>query len=189
MRVHDDSDEAVVLRARVDGEAFGILIERYEAPLRRYIQRLGVRNIDDQDDVLQNIFIKTYRYLNSFDTSLKFSTWIYRIAHNETMSWFRKRKVRPEGHLVAESEDVLSLLPDDIMDASAATNARLERTVIEAALEELDQKYRAVITLRFFEHKEYDEISDILEIPIGSVGTLLHRAKKRLADLISKKLV
>jgi RNA polymerase sigma-70 factor (ECF subfamily) len=180
------SDEEIVRMTLKDPNQYGLLVERYEAKLKRYITRLGVRVPDDQLDVLQEIFIKAYRNLNSFDSSFSFSSWIYRIAHNEAVSWFRKKNVRPEGHLVGDSDELLSFLSakDDSVDVNFDKGVNAEE--LTRALELIDDKYREPIILRFFEHKEYDEISDILQIPMGSVGTLLHRGKKQLAGVLNK---
>lgn len=180
------SDEEVVRMTLKDPNQYGLLVERYEAKLKRYITRLGVRVPDDQLDVLQEIFIKAYRNLNSFDSSFSFSSWIYRIAHNEAISWFRKKNVRPEGHLVAEADELLSFLSASNELPDVSFDQTINAGEIGRALDELDEKYREPLILRFFEHKEYDEISDILQIPIGSVGTLLHRGKKQLASVLNK---
>ncbi len=180
------SDSEVVQMTLKEPNQYGLLVERYEAKLKRYITRLGVRNPDDQLDVLQEIFIKAYRNLNSFDTSLSFSSWIYRIAHNEAISWYRKRNVRPEGHLVGDSEELFEFLGSKEDGAEISFDRTINAAEVARAMEELDEKYREPIILRFFEHKEYDEISDILQIPIGSVGTLIHRGKKQLANVLNK---
>jgi len=179
-------DEEVVLETLKNPNQYGILMERYEAKLKRYITRLGVRNSEDQLDVLQDIFIKAYRNLNGFDTSLSFSSWMYRIAHNEAISWYRKKNVRPEGHLVGDGEEVLEFLSSKEQGPEVVFDHVVNAAEVNRALALIDEKYREPIILRFFEHKEYDEISDILEIPIGSVGTLLHRGKKQLASVLNK---
>jgi len=189
MSSHEKTDEELVVMSRVQREFFGMLIERYEQKLARYIARLGIRDSEDIQDVLQEIFIKVYRNLNEFDTSLAFSSWIYRIAHNETVSWHRKHRVRPEGNLVSNSEDVLLLLASEDWKDEDRFDADISGEVLSDAIEVLDEKYRDVIVLRFFEQKEYDEISDILKIPVGTVGTLIHRAKKQLEKLIDVKKV
>ncbi|MBP6924565.1 MAG: sigma-70 family RNA polymerase sigma factor [Candidatus Pacebacteria bacterium] len=183
------SDEEVVRMTLKDPNQYGLLMERYEAKLKRYITRLGVRNQDDQLDVLQEIFIKAYRNLNSFDTSLSFSSWIYRIAHNESISWYRKKNVRPEGHLVGDGDEILGFLASSQEGEEVKFDKVINAEEVNKALDSLDEKYREPIILRFFEHKEYDEISDILEIPIGSVGTLLHRGKKQLAHVLNKDIL
>jgi len=179
------SDGELVTLTLADKNHFGALIDRYEAKLTRYINRLGVRRPEDQVDVLQEIFIKVYRNLLGFDTSLSFSSWIYRIAHNEAISWYRKTSVRPEGHLIATSEEVLDLLSSKEASAEVVFDQSINAIEVNEALAKLDQKYREVLILRFFEHKEYDEISDILKIPMGSVGTLIHRGKKQLAAVLN----
>lgn len=181
------SDEELVKRTLLDKEQFGVLIERYETKLTRYITRLGVKNPDDQLDVMQEVFLKIYKNLNGFDVRLSFSSWAYRIAHNEAVSWYRKKSVRPEGHLVADSDEVVSLVASKELSADSVVDREINAQELTRALNALETKYREVLILRFFEHKEYDEISDILQLPIGSVGTLLHRGKKKLADELNQE--
>lgn len=182
----EQSDEALVKLTIEDPNQYGILMERYEEKLKRYITRLGVRHPEDQLDVLQEIFIKAYRNLNGFDTSLSFSSWMYRIAHNEAISFYRKKNIRPEGHLIADSEEILEFLSSKEEGIEVTHDQSINAKEIERALSLISEKYREPIILRYFEHKEYDEISDILEIPIGSVGTLLHRGKKQLSAVLNK---
>ena len=183
------SDEELVEKTLKNKEYFGLLVERYQAKLTRYVARLGIRDPDDQLDVLQEVFIKVYRNLNGFDTSLQFSSWIYRIAHNEAITWYRKHRVRPEGHLVADSDDVLALLSAKEDAPDVTFDKTVNAAAVNEALLSLDEKYREVIILRFFEHKEYEEISDILKIPVGSVGTLLHRGKRQLATALNQAAI
>ncbi len=179
------SDEVVVAVSLTDKNQFGLLVDRYQAKLSRYIARLGVRDQEDQLDVLQEVFLKVYRNLNDFDPSLKFSSWVYRIAHNEAISWYRKKHVRPEGHLVADGEEILSFLSTKEDAVDVTFDKQINAAAVNKALASLEEKYKQVIILRFFEHMEYEEISDILKIPIGSVGTLLHRGKKQLATALN----
>lgn len=175
------SDKDLVALSLRDRAFFGEIVVRYEARLRRYIARLGIIDPDDRDDVLQNVFIKVYKNLNNFDQSLSFSAWIYRIAHNEAISWYRRLKARPEGYLAAEAELITTLLKDD---GTEMPDERFDREVdskiLLRELEQLDDKYLEILILRYFEHLEYEEISDVLKIPVGTVGTLVHRAKKQL---------
>lgn len=177
------SDNELVARSLRERAFFGELVDRYQAKLSRYIARLGVQDPDDRDDVLQDIFIKVYKNLNSFDQSLSFSAWVYRIAHNEAVSWYRRRHARPEGYLVADSDAILALIADD--DANKPEehfDSGIDAARLSRELERLDEKYRDVLLLRYFEHLEYEEVSDVLKIPVGTVGTLVHRAKKQLRE-------
>lgn len=181
------SDNEVVKLALRERALFGHIVERYEAKLGRYITRLGVRNPDDRDDVLQEVFIKIYRNLNDFDERLSFSAWVYRIAHNEAISWYRKRKVRPEGNLIEDGDTILSLLDDGHEDAESRFDRKIDAGIINKALDDLPEKYRSVLILRYFEHLEYEEIADVLKLPIGTVGTLIHRAKGQLRASLEKQ--
>ena len=186
MTNHDVSraDEDIVGDALVQKEAFALLVHRYQERLARYLRRLGVLRREDTEDILQNVFLKTYRNLNEFDRRLKFSSWIYRITHNEAMSFFRSSTARPEGHAVDDAEVVLEYLPGH-HDTSMQAELGLNGEQLSQALKKLDPKYRDVIVLRYFEDREYADISDILRIPIGTVATLLSRAKKRLRETLA----
>ena len=179
------TDEQLVSQTLEHKEAFGVLVRRYSDKLTRYIQRLGVFRREDAEDVLQNVFIKAYRNLNGFDPSLKFSSWIYRITHNEAMSFFRSRKARPEGSLIGDSEIVLDVLPS-LLDIESEASKSLDSDILRKALYKLDAKYRDVLVLRYFEEREYNEISDILQVPVSTVGTLISRAKKKLKEYFAK---
>jgi RNA polymerase sigma-70 factor, ECF subfamily len=181
------SDVEVVQATLAHKDSFGELVIRYEEKFRRYIRRLGIRNEEDQDDVLQEIFIKIYRNLNGYDQSLSFSSWAYRIAHNEAVSHHRKRTVRPEGHAIDDGDEVIALSGsgDDLMEELAAKD---DGRLLGEALNRLDPKYRDVIVLRYFEGKEYEEIADILLMPVGSVATRIFRAKAALRGLLARTL-
>ncbi len=179
------TDEEVVQQSLTNTAFFEQIVLRYERKLTAYIRRLGVATHEDQQDVLQDIFIKVYKNLNGFDTSLTFSSWIYRIAHNEAISWYRKKHVRPEGHLVDNSDDVFELQGSSEQSSEKLFDEQVNATEVKRALGAIHQKYRDALILRFFEHKEYDEIGDILKIPTGTVGTLIHRGKQELKSKLS----
>lgn len=183
------TDEEVVGMTLQDASFFEYIVTRYEAKLTRYLIRLGVRNKEDREDVLQEVFLKVYKNLNDFDTSLAFSSWIYRIAHNEAISAFRKRHVRPEGHLVDVDDEHLYDIVGTEEKPDELFAKRVNSEVLRQAIDELPEKYRDVIVLRFFEHKEYEEISDILKIPVSTVGTLIHRGKRSLGVLIDSEAI
>ncbi|NTU68823.1 MAG: RNA polymerase sigma factor [Chlorobiaceae bacterium] len=182
---HTCSDQELVVRALEDKQGFAALVRRYEAPLMRYISRLGCRNTASAKDLLQEIFIKTYIHLNDYDHSFSFSSWIYRIAHNEIISFFRKEKVRPS---VLDRETDLFLLENLVSDlgADGPGHHRHGPEDVQGAVDSLDSKYREVIVLKFFEGKSYEEISDILLMPEGTVATLINRAKKKMKSILEK---
>ncbi|MDB5264849.1 MAG: subfamily polymerase sigma factor [Parcubacteria group bacterium] len=179
----EDSDQKAVQAALQNPEAFSTIIDRYRYPLSRYIQRLGAFDTDTTKDLLQESFIKVYLNLNDYKPSLSFSSWIYRITHNEVMTYFRY--MRNRAHAFA-SEDALTLfesIPDEL-DILAESDARLRSVHVAEALWQLKPEYRETLVLRFFEGKSYDEISDILEIAPGTVATHIARGKVALEKLL-----
>ncbi len=180
------SDEEIVRRTLLNKDEFALLIERYEAKLSRYLERLGVGIREDREDILQNAFIKAYKNLNSFDPTLAFSSWMYRIAHNEAMSFFRSKRARPSIVLDDEDRDFFAEMRDENSDTSEIAELRLSREELEKAFSKIAPLQRDVLTLRFFEDRSYAEMSDILEVPIGTVSTLLHRAKRALRAALPK---
>jgi RNA polymerase sigma-70 factor (ECF subfamily) len=181
------SDIDLVSAVLSDKNAFSAIISRYEDPLHRYVRRLGVRDLRDIEDILQNVFIKVYRYLQSFDKSFSFSSWIYRIAHNETYDFFRAKKRRPEAPLEEESEQFFISIQSDDLSEEDKFDISIDISKLNTALQSLDRKYRDVLLLRYTEDKDYRQISDILQIPEGSVATLIHRGKKELKKLLQTK--
>ncbi len=179
------SDQELVIRALEDRHAFAAIVQRYEAPLARYITRLGCRSNAASQDLLQEIFIKTYLHLNDYDQAFPFSSWIYRIAHNEIISFFRKEKVRPA---VLDKEADCFLLENMVSDLGVQDGEHHLHSPreIQSAVDALEQKYQDVIVLKFFEEKSYEEISDILQIPEGTVATLINRAKKKMKTILEK---
>jgi len=129
---------------------------------------------EDAGDILQDVFVKTYYNLNEFNDELKFSSWIYRIAHNQTVSEIRKKSVRPS--VPFEKEDIDRF--EDVFDIVKDIDNSFEREKIDKALSLLDEKYREVLVLRFLDEKDYIEIADILKKPTSTIGNLILRGKK-----------
>lgn len=168
------TDNELVGLSLKDPDQFLYLSKRYEKKLLRYIIRISKFSREEAEDILQEVFIKTYYNLNGFDSSLKFSSWIYRIAHNETVSAIRKKSVRPAISLqLGEFEKF-----GDIFEITEDIDNKINRKIINQVLSRLDEKYREVLILRFLDEKDYIEISDILKKPISTVGNLIMRGKK-----------
>ena len=177
------TDEQLALAVRSDTQVLGEIIERYEPKLDRYIARKSSADTSDRKDILQNIFIKVYKNINDFDTSLTFSSWIYRIAHNEMIDWYRRERRRP--HLSLEGSDgILETIRSEISASELVEKEELRR-MIQKTFETLPEKYQSIAELRFFEEKSYDEIADILAIPPGTVAIRISRVKKMLSEQLS----
>lgn len=180
------TDEALAQSSLHDEDAFYLLMKRYEPVLLRYIHRMTQINREEAEDLLQDIFIKVYRNLNGFDINLKFSTWVYRIAHNEIISQYRKtRRDRLTFELDDERDETSSLVNflSGTLNLEAEYLNREKSTEVAKALSELAPKYREILVLRYFEELSYEEISDILRKPPGSVATLLNRARERFKKI------
>jgi len=180
--VSKKSDEEIVKMIQ-SGQIvlFDILIERYEQKIKRYCQRFLSKK-EDVEDILQDIFIKVYRNIQSFNPEKRFSPWIYRIAHNALLNVLKKRKIK-----------VLSFIDLDIfLPHSLKENNSLEeeldqknfKEIINNYLEKLDPKYREPIYLFYFENLSYQEIADVLEIPVATVGVRIKRGKEKIKKFI-----
>lgn len=170
------SDEELVKKTISDSSFFAELIRRYEGKLGAYLKRFGFEQ-KDIEDALQEIFISIYKNLNAFDPKLKFSSWIYRIAHNYAVSVYRKKKIQT----VELTENFVEDLKEE-NDLLEELDKSVTYELVAKALTQVDLKYREVLVLRYFEDKDYEEISDILKKPAGTVATLLNRAKKQFKE-------
>ncbi len=182
----DAKDRRLVQMSLENSENFKLLVSEYQNKFTQYIRRRTVASREDAEDLLQDIFIKIYLNLNGFDTSLKFSSWAYRIAHNEIISWYRKKKIRPQINFEDyEEENFINYFRDET-NTEKEFDRKIIKEHIKEAVEKLDEKYREIIVLRFLEEKDYEEISDILQIPLGTVSTLIYRGKKELQKFLKK---
>ncbi|MFA5052328.1 MAG: RNA polymerase sigma factor [Patescibacteria group bacterium] len=172
------TDEELVELTLENQDYFLYLMQRYEKKLLRYVNRTFSTRQEDAEDIVQESFINAYRYLNNFDQKLKFSSWLYRITHNAAVSNFRKAKARPQVISSEDNEEILNKIASG-HDLLEEINDTLTAEQVHDVLGHLDPKYREVLVLRYLEDREYQEISDILKKPIGTVGTLLNRAKKQ----------
>jgi len=168
-----------------DPNYFLFLSKRYEERLLRYIMRISKFSREDAEDVLQEVFIKTYYNLNGFDKELQFSSWIYRIAHNEAVSAIRKKAVRPSIALPVEDLERFG----DSFEMMKDVDNSFDRKMIDEALSKLDEKYREVLVLRFLDEKDYTEIADILKKPVSTIGNLILRGKKLFKEEYDKLII
>lgn len=185
--MHDpspESDQALVEATLRDRNAYARLVDRYEPQLARYVKRLLGSYAQSAEDVLQEIFIKAYVNLNDYDRSRPFGPWIYRIAHNEAVSFLRKRRAQPQ--LIAGEDGLLILerLTSGREVNESAGLMRIEKE-IAAAMAGLGERYRDVLVLRYLEDKSYDDIADILKLPAGTVATRLRRGLERLKSALA----
>ncbi len=182
MSFENAADEAVAKAVQKgDVQAFAELVNRYEAKLSRYIRRFLATHADTQD-ALQNVFINTYTNIQGFDTNKKFSSWIYRIAHNECINMMKKNTRLPTFSLF----EFDTLLPHPAARETADGPAQQQemRELTEKMLAGIDPKYREVLVLYYNQDLSYKEIADILKIPIATVGVRLKRGKAQAQKIL-----
>ena len=183
-----NEDNELVELSLKNQDYFYCLILRYEDKLLRYIRRISSASKEDAEDILQEVFISVYKNLNDFDNALKFSSWIYRIAHNKTISHWRKIKARPKTVSGDNGEEsgLFNFIADN-NDLFKAIEKKYSSKQIREIIFNLDNKYREVLVLKFLEDKNYKEISDILKKPMGTIATLINRAKKKFVTELKKQ--
>lgn len=180
------SDEAVAelfLDDLSNLSLFEDLVLRYEQKLLRYVRSLGIEQ-NLAYDVVQECFIKAYRNIRSFNPKKgKWSSWLYRIAHNCAMDSFKKSK---KDLTVDEDEwwDGISV-PETI---SEELNIKLNNENLMSGLRKVDLKYREPLMLYYLEGEAYKEIGDILRLPVPTVSTRIKRGKEKLRDVINEEL-
>jgi RNA polymerase sigma-70 factor (ECF subfamily) len=163
-----------------DKEMFGELIDRYEGKLTRYVMRFTQQK-DDVSDIMQVIFIKAYMNLQSFDVSRSFNSWIYRIAHNESVNHLKKKGTEKISFI---DFDTFFPHPFAKEESDAQALSREEKETIEQSLSALSPKYREVLVLYYYDDLSYQEIADLLQIPIATVGVRIRRGKEALQKLL-----
>jgi RNA polymerase sigma-70 factor, ECF subfamily len=181
--LHSPPDQHLVAAALRDRQAYALIVRRWQPVLGRYLRRLLGKNAEATDDVLQDVFIKVYVNLNDYDPGRPFSPWIYRIARNEALSLLRKRKAEPQLVTGEDARVIIERLSDGTDVQEISERLRIEEKV-RASINLLDLRYRDVLVLRFLEEKSYDEISEILHVPPGSVATLINRGTKHLRSAL-----
>ena len=178
------TDAQLVLLSLKNQEYYYCLMKRYELPLMNYIRKLSGFGQSDVEDVLQEVFILAYQNLNDYNDDFKFTSWLYRIAHNQTISFFRKKN-KSNQDVSWDEKDLEQLIQSDFDIEHNLLQKNGYHNLLQS-IETLPLKYKEVLLLRFIEGKDYQQISDILRKPIGTIGTLINRAKKMLLREIEK---
>ncbi len=172
---HTDEELAISVQ-NGDKEAFGTLVKRYEAKLMRYGRKfLSTR--EDIEDMVQDIFISSYKNMKSFDASQRFSPWIYRIAHNAFVNGLRSKAHNP---LLLFDLDTLISHPVYEDPAEKERESADMRKMIDTGLEKISPKYREALILYYLEELSYQEIADVLHVPVSTVGVRIRRGKEAL---------
>ena len=185
MTIVEQTDEELV-RLVLAGErdCFAVLVDRYKRGITNFISA-SVRSPADVADLAQDTFMRAYAHLGTFNPSLgRFSTWVYHIARNVVRTHLGKSLRRPRTQELGEDRTVENALPDLSPDADPSRGIlRAEaESDVRAALADLPERTRAVLSLRYYENMEYQTIAETMGLSLGNVKTLIHRGKLALAQ-------
>ncbi|MFA6090822.1 MAG: sigma-70 family RNA polymerase sigma factor [Candidatus Gracilibacteria bacterium] len=179
--------EDIVKRVSENPEVFAEIIDLYQEKLMRYIVHTTNISPLDAENLLQDIFIKVYQYIYEYDKRYSFSSWIYRIAHNMIIDNFRKNQ-KESGNISLQDEEYKNII-NTLTDENSPHHDLKRKDIqlcVQKAISALNHDYREIILLRCIEGYSYEEISDILKIPIGTASTLVNRARKQLRENLEK---
>ncbi|MBS1558216.1 MAG: sigma-70 family RNA polymerase sigma factor [Bacteroidetes bacterium] len=174
-----------------DDKAYAKLLQRYKRSVYHTILKM-VRNVDDAEDLTMEAFSKAFRSLHRFKRDFTFSTWLFRIATNNTIDYIRKKKLNTLSIENMYTDDDGQSVGIDVQDKE---NLNPQEEAIRAQKEELIQvfvnmlpgKYQRLVRLRYFNELSYEEIAQELDAPLGTVKAQLHRARELLYDLVKNK--
>jgi len=159
-------------------KAFGHIVRQFQQPIYFYIRRM-VLDHDDANDIAQNTFIKAWKGLENFRSESKLSTWLYRIATNESMTFLNKQK-KVKGIPFKDVEYMLS----SSLEADVHYNGDEIQRKLQTAIANLPDKQKAVFVMKYYEEKKYKEISEITGTSVGALKASFHHAVKKIEDFL-----
>ncbi len=173
-----------------DQQAFASLMQRYKKPVYHMILKM-VRNVDDAEDLTIEAFAKAFKNLHKFKKDFTFSTWLFRIATNNTIDFIRKKRLDTMSLDTSFKDDNGDSVTIDVQDRNlnpqeeAIKAQKIE--LVQMFVTKLPAKYQRLVRLRYFDELSYEEIARELEAPLGTVKAQLHRARELMYDLVKGK--
>jgi RNA polymerase sigma factor (sigma-70 family) len=171
-----------------DDKAYAKLLQRYRRPVYHVILKM-VRNVDDAEDLMMESFSKAFRSLHRFKKDFTFSTWLFRIATNNTIDFIRRKKINTLSIENTYTDDDGGSVSIDIED-KGNLNPQEEfiglqkEQIMQEVVNMLPPKYQKLVRLRYFHELSYEEIAAEIEAPLGTVKAQLHRARELMYDLV-----
>jgi RNA polymerase sigma factor (sigma-70 family) len=173
-----------------DDKAFAKLMQRYKRPVYHMILKM-VRNVDDAEDLTIESFAKAFRSLSRFKKDFTFSTWLFRIATNNTIDFIRKKKLITlsiENSFTDDDGQSVSIdVEDENLDPQEAAIKFQKAEIIQVFVDKLPVKYQKLVRLRYFLELSYEEIAEELDAPLGTVKAQLHRARELMYEMVKNK--
>ncbi len=174
--------ELVILAVKGDMKAFEQLVSLYEKPIFGYIFRFVVHK-ENAEDLTQETFIKIFRSLKTFDPEYKFKTWLFTIATNTVYDWLRKAKKNKEMFIVDDPD-----IDFETIDDRWSYKLTEDKELVDNALKKIKPVYQSVIVLFYRDELSYQEIAEILKVPVNTVKTYMYRAKEALSEELIEKI-
>ncbi|HEY8934686.1 MAG TPA: sigma-70 family RNA polymerase sigma factor [Cyclobacteriaceae bacterium] len=173
-----------------DDAAFAKLMQRYKRPVYHMILKM-VRNVDDAEDLTIESFAKAFRSLHRFKKDFTFSTWLFRIATNNTIDFIRKKKLNTMSientYTDDDGQSVGIDVEDENLDPQEETIKAQKAELVQIFVDKLPAKYQKLVRLRYFNELSYEEIAVELEAPLGTVKAQLHRARELMFEMVKNK--
>jgi RNA polymerase sigma-70 factor (ECF subfamily) len=186
--IEDDKLVAEALKGRED--SYKKLVDKYNRPIYFHIRKM-IRESEMVEDLVQEVFIKAFKNLQTYSNEYAFSTWLYRIATNHTIDFLRKKKLQTfsiNDPVQTKDGEMEVQLPDNSFATDEPIIKSERKAIIQHAIANLPDKYRKVIQMRHMEELSYDEIAAELNLPLGTVKAHIFRARELLYKaLIAKK--
>ena len=182
------TDGELIVSAIAGGEdGFEELVRRYQRPITGYVYRM-LTDYDAALDVTQEVFIKVYNSLERYSSDYKFSTWLYRIAHNAAIDYMRRNSVNQQSLETENADGTYQLQIESTQPNPEQERERSEwRKEIETVVKCLPQVYRELILLRHAQDLSYDEIAEITNLPLGTVKNRLFRAREMMREIFVER--
>jgi len=163
---------------RTKNEAFNLLLNKYQQKVYWHVRRLVIDH-DDADDLVQDIFIKVWKYLGNFRNDSQLYTWLYRIATNECITFLNKKKQKNNVSL----DDVSYDLADKLAESNYFNGDKIQRKLQQALLT-LPEKQRLVFNMKYYDDLKYEEISEITGTSVGALKASFHLAVKKIESFL-----
>lgn len=174
----------------LDEQAYADLMKRYKKPVYHMILKM-VRNVDDAEDLTIEAFAKAFKNLHKFKKDFTFSTWLFRIATNNTIDFIRKKRLNTTSLNTSFTDDNGEAVTIDVLDKNLNPQEEAIKTqkinLVRMFVDKLPAKYQRLVKLRYFDELSYDEIATELDAPLGTVKAQLHRARELMYDLVKNK--
>ena len=173
-----------------DDAAYAKLLQRYKRPVYQMILKM-IRNVDDAEDLTIESFAKAFRNLDRFKKDFTFSTWLFRIATNNTIDFIRKKKLNTlsiENTFTDDDGQSVSIeVEDENLDPQEEAIRAQKAELIQMFVDKLPAKYQKLVRLRYFHELSYEEIAADLDAPLGTVKAQLHRARELMFEMVKNK--